>query len=84
MFNGNALQLPQEVHVQFGVTPRQYFKWVGKAIRLHLTDKEWKVYDVVIENVSIVNNYRSQFARVINRSSYEGLIRAMRKKTLSK
>jgi phospholipid transport system substrate-binding protein len=52
--------------------------------RLHLTEKEWKVYDVVIENVSIVNNYRSQFARVINRSSYEGLIRAMKEKTLSK
>jgi len=52
--------------------------------RLHLVDKEWKVYDVVIENVSIVNNYRSQFARVINKSSFEGLIRAMKEKTLSK
>jgi phospholipid transport system substrate-binding protein len=51
---------------------------------LHLTDKEWKVYDMVIENVSIVNNYRSQFARVINKSSFEGLIRAMKEKTLSK
>jgi phospholipid transport system substrate-binding protein len=52
--------------------------------RLHLVDKEWKVYDVVIENVSIVNNYRSQFARVINKSSFEGLIRAMKEKTHSK
>jgi phospholipid transport system substrate-binding protein len=52
--------------------------------RLHLIDREWKVYDVVIENVSIVNNYRSQFARVINRSSYDGLIRALREKNLSK
>ena len=52
--------------------------------RLHLVDKEWKVYDVVIENVSIVNNYRSQFARVINKSSFEGLIRAMKEKTLLK
>lgn len=52
--------------------------------RLHVVGKEWKVYDVVIENVSIVNNYRSQFARVINKSSYEGLIRTMKEKTLSK
>ena len=52
--------------------------------RLHLIDKEWKVYDVVIENVSIVNNYRSQFARIINKSSYEGLIRTMKEKTHSK
>jgi phospholipid transport system substrate-binding protein len=52
--------------------------------RLHLIDNDWKVYDVVIENVSVVNNYRSQFARVMSRSSYEGLIRALREKTLSK
>jgi phospholipid transport system substrate-binding protein len=48
--------------------------------RLHWVDKEWKVYDVVIENVSIVNNYRSQFARILNKSSYEGLLRALREK----
>jgi phospholipid transport system substrate-binding protein len=52
--------------------------------RLHLVDNDWKVYDVVIEDISLVNNYRSQFARVINRSSYDGLIRALREKTLSK
>jgi phospholipid transport system substrate-binding protein len=52
--------------------------------RLHLVDKEWKAYDVVIENVSIVNNYRSQFAWVINKSSFEGLMRAMKEKTLSR
>ena len=52
--------------------------------RLRQVEKEWKVYDVVIENVSIVNNYRSQFARVISRSSFEGLMRAMREKTHQK
>lgn len=52
--------------------------------RLHLVDKEWRAYDVVIENVSIVNNYRSQFAWVINKSSFEGLMRAMKEKTLSR
>lgn len=48
--------------------------------RLHLQDGEWKVYDVVIENISIVNNYRSQFNRVINRSSYEELLRVLKEK----
>lgn len=52
--------------------------------RLHRVGNEWKVYDVVIENVSLVNNYRSQFSRLINKSSYDGLIRALREKTLSK
>lgn len=52
--------------------------------RLQLSDREWKVYDLVIENVSIVNNYRSQFARIINRSAYEGLARALRDKKLAR
>jgi phospholipid transport system substrate-binding protein len=38
----------------------------------------WKAYDVVIEGVSLVANYRSQFARVINESSYNELVRRLR------
>ncbi len=51
--------------------------------RLRLVDKDWKVYNVVIENISVVNNYRSQFSRVISKSSYEELVRAMKEKKLS-
>jgi phospholipid transport system substrate-binding protein len=47
--------------------------------RLQKTNGEWKVYDVVIENVSLVNNYRSQFNRVIANSSYEELVRRLEK-----
>jgi phospholipid transport system substrate-binding protein len=48
--------------------------------RLRLVGKDWKVYDVVIENISVVNNYRSQFSRVLAKSSYEELVRNMREK----
>jgi phospholipid transport system substrate-binding protein len=48
--------------------------------KLHSVDKEWKVYDLVIEDISVVNNYRSQFDRVIARSSFEELMRAMKEK----
>jgi phospholipid transport system substrate-binding protein len=41
---------------------------------------EWKVYDVVVENISMVNNFRSQFNRVINNSSYEELVRRLKEK----
>ena len=34
----------------------------------------WRVYDLVIEGVSMVSNYRSQFARAINAISYQGLL----------
>jgi ABC-type transporter MlaC component len=36
------------------------------------------VYDVVIDKVSIVNNYRSQFERVIAKSSVQDLLRRMK------
>jgi phospholipid transport system substrate-binding protein len=48
--------------------------------KLHSVDKEWKVYDLVIEDVSVVNNYRSQFDRVIARSSFAELVRTMKEK----
>lgn len=48
--------------------------------KAHLVGGEWKVYDVVAENISLVNNYRSQFTRVISNSSYEELVRRLKDK----
>jgi len=48
--------------------------------RLKRTDGKWKVYDAVIENISIVNNYRSQFDRVISKSSFDELMKMLREK----
>jgi phospholipid transport system substrate-binding protein len=48
--------------------------------KAHLVSNEWKVYDVVAENISLVNNYRSQFSRVIAKSSYDELLRRLRDK----
>ena len=48
--------------------------------KLHQAGNEWKIYDVVIENISIVNNYRSQFNRVIAQSSFDELFRKMKDK----
>jgi phospholipid transport system substrate-binding protein len=38
----------------------------------------WKIYDVLIEGVSLINNYRSQFNDIIRSSSYENLVQKMR------
>jgi len=48
--------------------------------RAHFVGSEWRVYDVVVENISMVNNYRSQFNRVITNASYEELVRRLRDK----
>ena len=48
--------------------------------KARLVNGEWRVYDVIVENVSMVNNFRSQFSRVIANSSYEELVRRLREK----
>lgn len=45
-----------------------------------INKSNWVVYDVVIEGVSLVSNYRSQFTRVISESSFEELVRRLQAK----
>jgi phospholipid transport system substrate-binding protein len=46
--------------------------------RLQKTDGRWKVYDVLVEGISLVNNYRSQFNQIISGSSYDALVQKMK------
>ena len=48
--------------------------------RMHRKDGRWRVYDVNIEGVSLINNYRSQFNSVIQSSSYLALVERLRSK----
>ena len=46
--------------------------------RMRRAGERWLVYDVVIEGVSLVANYRSQFNRIIQTSSYQELLSRLR------
>ncbi|HKC06194.1 MAG TPA: ABC transporter substrate-binding protein [Methylomirabilota bacterium] len=48
--------------------------------RMHRANDVWSAYDVLIENVSLVGTYRSQFDRVIKAESFENLLRRLREK----
>ena len=37
---------------------------------------DWKAYDVVIDGISLVRNYRGQFAAILRASSYEHLVQS--------
>jgi|WetSurMetagenome_2_1015567.scaffolds.fasta_scaffold00092_46 phospholipid transport system substrate-binding protein len=50
--------------------------------RMFRTGNKWMVYDVVIERVSFVGNYRTQFNDIIRAESYEGLVRRMKNKRI--
>ena len=40
---------------------------------------EWRIYDIVIEGVSLVNNYRSQFTEMLSRYSFSEMMERLRK-----
>jgi phospholipid transport system substrate-binding protein len=48
--------------------------------RMILKDGKWKVYDVVVENVSLVQNYRTQFNDILAKDTPEKLLEILRKK----
>ncbi len=43
-------------------------------------DGKWMVYDLVIEGVSLVGNYRSQFDQILQKDPYEKLVENLKKK----
>ena len=67
---------------QYAVVESQVVPEGGEAIsldyKLHRRGAEWKIYDVAIEDISLVNNYRSQFNRVIARNSLVDLMERLR------
>jgi phospholipid transport system substrate-binding protein len=50
------------------------------SYRVILKDDAWKVYDVVVENVSLVQNYRSQFNSILANNAPDQLLEILRKK----
>jgi len=48
--------------------------------RMHRKDGRWLVYDVIIEGVSLVSNYRTQFNKVVQTESYDALVQRLRAK----
>jgi phospholipid transport system substrate-binding protein len=52
------------------------------SYRLHRTGDRWKVYDVLIDGVSFVSTYRSEFNRIIQVHSWTELMDRLRKKQI--
>lgn len=53
------------------------------SYRLTTTDQGWKVYDVIVEGVSLLNNYRSQFHSILSNKPMEHLLVQLRAKVAS-
>ena len=48
--------------------------------RLFLTPAGWRTYDVIVDGISLVGNYRSQFDRVLQKKSFDELLQNLRGK----
>jgi phospholipid transport system substrate-binding protein len=55
-------------------------KEIPIAYRMIIKDGIWKVYDVIIENVSLVQNYRTQFNDILAKNAPDQLLETLRKK----
>lgn len=54
---------------------------IALGIRMHHDGKQWLIYDLIIEGVSSLKNYRVQFYDIIRQSSYSELIKRLKEKT---
>jgi phospholipid transport system substrate-binding protein len=74
----------EEVDGKYGVVKVKILTEQQTAIaveyRLKKASDDWLVYDVSIEGVSLVNNYRNQFNSIIVRSSYKDFIKKLKAK----
>jgi phospholipid transport system substrate-binding protein len=83
LFGGERLRFTEEkvdgehAMVRARVITRQGTEVPVEARMLNRTGR-WQIYDVLIENISLVGNYRSQFDRIIRTSSYGELTKRLR------
>ncbi len=72
LFKKTKAEVQTLVAAKSGDIPIQY--------RMILKDGSWKVFDVVIEGVSLVRNYRTQFRQILQNNTPEHLLEILRKK----
>jgi phospholipid transport system substrate-binding protein len=71
---GNYAEVRTELRSNKVAIPMDY--------RLQGKDGTWHAYDLIVDGVSLVKNYRSQFEKIIRSSSYQELVRRLRERTV--
>lgn len=75
---------PAQGEVIIRATIKHHGSSVGIDSNLYLTADKWKIYDVAINGVSLVNNYRNSFAAEIRKTGLNGLIKRLNERNQSK
>ena len=48
--------------------------------QLHQVQGDWKIFDIVVEDISLVINYRSQFNRILAKGNFDDLLKQLKEK----
>jgi phospholipid transport system substrate-binding protein len=86
-YEGQTMKV-QPVHMKAGETDvtvhNQYIRPGGKPVQLDYqmrkTGDTWKIYDIIVEGVSLVLTYRSEFDAVVKQQGVDGLIKRLAEK----
>ena len=86
LYGGEKIQYVSDT-IEDGTQAKVQTKLMTKAggeipieYRMHKKNDKWLVYDVIIEGVSLVANYRTQFNKIIQTSSFQELVKKMKVK----
>ncbi len=84
-YSGGQVEfLEEKIDGEYGVVKSQLVSSTGTRTpvdyRLMKREGAWWVYDVYIEGVSLVSNYRSQFNDILIKSSFDDLVRRLKEK----
>jgi len=72
-----------DVVVRSQVTQMTNAQPIQLDYRLEKTPSGWKIYDINVENVWLIENYRNQFSQQISQNGIDGLIQALNKRNQS-
>jgi phospholipid transport system substrate-binding protein len=80
-FTRETFDGPEYAQVYSTVTLKEQKDPIDLNYLMHLADGKWKVYDVTVDAISLIGNYRNQINRVMNDAGYDKMVADLRAKT---
>ncbi len=71
----SPVAVKKKVHVPTHLISKS--KKISMLYKLYLSNNTWKIYDVEIQGVSIIRSYRAQFNEILQKGTFEDLLRKM-------
>ena len=80
-FTRETFDGPDYAQVYSTVTLKEQKDPIQVNYLMHLADGKWKVYDVTVDAISVIGNYRNQINRLMNENGYDRVVADLRTKT---